>query len=220
VIHNLSREEKSRLAETEDRLRQALRADPNDVSALRTLGNICLRLSRHEEAGELLSKAVALQPRFAEARWLLVGTYVYRGDWKSALAETDTLLAGDPENCDYLDTKAYALLQLGEYEKGAAAYEALAKGRPSAETCTSWGRALKSIGRTGDAITAYRQALRHNPHYGMAWWSLAELKTFRFEAIDIESMKTALDGSGASPRNRALIQFALGRAYEDEKEYE
>ena len=82
-------------------------------------------LSRHEQAEEQLSKALELAPQFAEARWLLVGTFVYRGNWNMALSMTETLLDEDPDNCDYLDTKAYSLLQLCEFDAAASAYEFL-----------------------------------------------------------------------------------------------
>ena len=42
-----------------------------------------------------------------------------------------------------------------------------------------------------DAIAAYRRSLALNPHHGMAYWSLAELKTLRFGAADVEAMKAA-----------------------------
>jgi len=204
---------------TEESLRQWLEAHPADVEALKRLGSICLRSSRHEEAEIRLSKALALAPQFAEAHWLLVGTFVYRGNWKMAVSHTETLLAGDPDNQDYLDTKAFALLQLGEFDAAAVAYEFLLGKHPTAENWKSYGRALKVLGRTDDAVAAYRRALALKPDHAMAWWSLAELKSRRFEAQDIEAMKAALNGSGLAPRNRALIHFALGRAYEDAKQY-
>ena len=104
-----SRAERSQFGAAESSLRQRLKLHPTDVVALKLLGNLYLRSSRHEEAEEQLSKALALAPQFSEARWLLAGTFVYRGNWKMALATTETLLAEDPDNCDYLDTKAYAL---------------------------------------------------------------------------------------------------------------
>jgi len=130
------------------------------------------------------------------------------------------LLADDPGNSDYLDTKAFALLQLGKFEAAAAAYESLVGRNPTAENWMSYGRALKVLGRTDDAVAAYRQSLALNPGHGMAWWSLAELKSLRFEAPDVDAMKAALTEGALAPRNRALIQFALGRAYEDAKQYE
>jgi hypothetical protein len=39
---------------------------------------------------------------------------------------------------------------------------------------------LKTIGRQHEAIAAYRAAVAAKPDAGEAWWSLANLKTFRF----------------------------------------
>ncbi len=212
--------ERSQLGTAENSLRQWLKVHPTDVVALKLLGNVYLRLSRHEQAEEHLSKALELAPQFTEARWLLVGTFVYRGNWKMALSMTEMLLDEDPDNCDYLDTKAYSLLQLCEFDAAAAAYESLLRKHPTAENWKSYGQVLKALGRTDDAIAAYRRSLALNSHYGMAYWSLAELKTLRFEAADVEAMKEALNTSDLSARNRAQIYFALGRAYEDAKQYE
>lgn len=219
-LESLVRGERARLPAAEHALQERLKVHPTDVAARKLLGNVYLRLSRHEEAEEQLSKALALAPDFAEARWLLVGTYVYRGKWEMALANTERLLADKPEKPDYLDTKAFALLQLGEFEKGVAVYESLLRRHPTAETSTAYGRALKALGRTEDAVAAFRRSLSLKPDHGMAWWSLAELKTFRFDTADIDAMKAVLDEGDLSPRDRALIQFALGRAHEDAKDYE
>ena len=44
----------------------------------------------------------------------------------------------------------------------------------------SYGHALKTAGRSADSIAAYRRAIGMEPTLGEAYWSLANLKTFRF----------------------------------------
>src|SRR6202043_483353 len=82
-LETAPRAERSQPGTAENSLRQWLKVHPTDVVALKLLGNIYLRLSRHERAEELLSTALELAPQFTEARWLLVGTFVYRGNWRS-----------------------------------------------------------------------------------------------------------------------------------------
>lgn len=211
---------RGQLAAAEESLRQRLKDHPTDVAALTQLGKLYLRLSRHEEAEEQLSRALALAPDFTEARWLLVGTYVYRGNWSMALSTTEMLLRDDPDNCDYLDTKAFALQQLCEFDAAACAYESLCGKHPTAENWESYGRALKTLGRIGESISALRHSAALDPHHGMAWWSLAELKTCRFDLADIDCMNGALKSGELSARNRALIHFALGGAFEHEGRYD
>jgi tetratricopeptide (TPR) repeat protein len=204
----------------EGRLRAWLGAHPSDAAAHKQLGDLYFRLSRHEDAEAQFAKALELAPDFAEARWRLAGTFAYRGNWPMALSTTQALLRDDPEKAAYLDIEAYALLQLGEFEPALTRYEALLAKYPTAENWKSHGRALKAIGRTAAAVHAYRQALVLKPDYGMAWWSLAELKTFRFEPADVGAIQMALESESRSPQNRALLHFALARAYEDSQQYE
>jgi tetratricopeptide (TPR) repeat protein len=215
-----ARSEASQLSAAETSLREWLQIHPTDVFALQLLGTVYLRLSRHEEAEQQLSKALHLAPTHTEARFRLAGTLVYRGDWKRALETAEKLLEDDPDNSDYLDLKGFALLRLGEFEAAASAYRELLDSHPEAESWKSYGQALKALGRTDEAIAAYRQSVAREPNYGMGYWCLAELKTFRFEPADIETMERALEAENIGTRDRALIHFALGRGYEDADQYE
>ena len=47
------------------------------------------------------------------------------------------------------------------------------------------GNILKTEGQFDSAVLAYRESIRDNPNFGEAYWSLANLKTFRFEASEI-----------------------------------
>src|SRR5437867_5858784 len=82
----------------ESSLRERLAAHPADANAHKQLGDLYFRQSRHEEAEEQFSKALALKPDFAEARWMLAGTFAYRGKWDQALIAVRTLLEPDAEN--------------------------------------------------------------------------------------------------------------------------
>jgi hypothetical protein len=57
---------------------------------------------------------------------------------------------------------------------------------------------------------AYQRAASARPSFGDAWWSLANLKTYRFSTDEIAQMRK---GEGYH------LCFALGRALEDRKEF-
>src|SRR5205809_5142040 len=109
-LERAARGDTGQLPSAERDLREWLNGHPTDVVALQLLGNVYLRQHRHEEAEEQLSKALRRAPGFTDARWLLAGTFVYRGHWKRALAEAEKLLDDDPDKSEYLDVKAYSLL--------------------------------------------------------------------------------------------------------------
>jgi tetratricopeptide (TPR) repeat protein len=66
-----------------------------------------------------------------------------------------------------------------------------------------------------EGIEAYRKAIAFNASLGDAWWSLANLKTVKFDDADIKAMETALEAPGLTDQDRLHIQFALGKAFHD-----
>jgi tetratricopeptide (TPR) repeat protein len=83
----------------------------------------------------------------------------------------------------------------------------------------SYGHALKTVGRQGDAIAAYERAIGAAPHLGEAYWSLANLKTFRFDDAEIERMRRSLEQPDIAIDDRFHLHFALGKALEDRAAY-
>ena len=82
------------------------------------------------------------------------------------------------------------------------------------------GHVLKTIGKQDEAIASYRECIRHNPNHGETWWSLANLKTFRFTDDEIATMQAQLENENLPDEQRANFEFALGKAFEDAGDYE
>ena len=57
------------------------------------------------------------------------------------------------------------------------------------------------------------------PGLGESWWSLANLKTFRFGPQDIAQMRAQLGRTDLPDEDRLHLHFALGKALEDEGGY-
>ena len=65
-------------------------------------------------------------------------------------------------------------MQLGDYESALTLFDKILSRVPDDPvTNASKGHALKTGGRSEDAITAYRAALKSQPFYCDAWYSLA-----------------------------------------------
>src|SRR5262249_14941327 len=62
-------------------------------------------------------------------------------------------------------------------------------------------------------------ALALTPTLGEVWWSLANLKTVRFTEADIAAMESALTQPDLRDEDRFHLDFALGKAREDQKAY-
>ena len=50
---------------------------------------------------------------------------------------------------------------------------------------------------------------------GEAWWSLANLKTVKFDESDVTAMKAVLQAGELDEDDRLHLEFALGKAMHD-----
>ena len=55
---------------------------------------------------------------------------------------------------------------------------------------------------------------------GEAWWSLANLKTFRFRDDELDAMAAELEQADLPEESRLQIHNALGFAYESRKDFD
>jgi tetratricopeptide (TPR) repeat protein len=208
------------LSAAENILRAYLRTSSNDVEALRLLARIQHQRDVLDEAESLLEAALEVKPNYVAARLDYVRVLIDRQKYLRAREETDTLLRLEPGNRAYLSLYAAACVGLGEYEPAIALYrELLAASPASADLHVSLGHSLKAVGRKKEAIESYQMAAAARPSFGDAWWSLANLKTYRFSQNEIVQMRAEEAAPGTDPVDRYHLCFALGKALEDRNEF-
>ncbi len=193
--------------------------DLNDVAAMRLLADIAQRLERPEAATALLTRAAAAAPAFAPARYHLAAALHLLDRGSAAHEAIELLLASHPGIAAHHALRAAIRMQIGQEAGAIEDYAAALKLDPdNAALWHSHGHALRAVGRQAEAVAAYRHALALAPGFGEPWWSLANLKTWRFAADDIAAMRAALAAEPSS-EDRACLHFALGKALEDERLY-
>ena len=204
-----------RIAVAEPILRTRLKQAPTDVAAMRMLAEIAGRLGRYADAEALLARAVELAPGFAAARHNLALMLYRQNKAADALPHLERLLADAPDDAGLRNLHAAALGQVGEYDRAVAIWEALLAQHPDQpKAWMSYGHALKTVGRAADSADAYARAVALEPGLGEAWWSLANLKTWRFDAAQIARMQ-ALLADTLEDEDRLHLEFTLGKAAED-----
>ena len=211
----------NRIPEAEALLRAQLRRAPTDVAAIRMFAELAARLDRNEDALHLLERCLELAPGFREARrnYALVLHRCNRPE--QALAEIERLLADESQDAGNRNLKAAVLCRTGDYEQAIVIYAALLEQHPdNPKLWVSQGHALKTAGHTERAIAAYRRSLELEPSFGEVWWSLANLKTFRFNADELAVMRAQLARADLDEDDRLHLEFAVGKALEDAGEYE
>jgi len=208
------------IAKAESLLKAHLHAAPTDVPAIRMLAEVAVRVGRDDDALRLLERCLELAPGFLPARYNLAVVLHRRNEAGRAQQEIECLLAADPHNPAYRNLAAVILSRIGEYERSIAMYEELLGEYPAnAKVWLSFGHVLKTEGRQDASIDAYRKSIVLQPGFGEAYWSLANLKTFRFGEPELADMHAALGNSALGTIDRVHLHFALGKAYEDAGDY-
>lgn len=208
------------IGQAERIIRPYLLQHPQDPEAMRVLARIAIALEVLNDAQVLLEAVLELSPDYTAARYDYVQTLVKRQKHQEAQGEIAKLLAVDPQNFDYLTMAANVEVGLGRNDKALEIYAEMAKLWPKSWDVPLWqGHALKTIGEVPPAIEAYRTAARLRPDFGDAYWSLANLKTYRFTDDEIAAMRREEADETTVLEDRFHLCFALGKALEDRGEY-
>jgi tetratricopeptide (TPR) repeat protein len=108
----------------------------------------------------------------------------------------------------------------GHYERALSLYEGLLRETPQdPDLHLSVAHVLKTLGRTQEAVESYRAAVAVKPNHGEAYWSLANLKTYRFTDDELAHMRREEAAAAIRLADRYHLCFALGKALEDRREY-
>jgi tetratricopeptide (TPR) repeat protein len=198
-----------------------LQQRPTDVAAIRMFAEVAARLERYADSEKLLLRCLELAPGFAAARRNLATVLHRQYKEVAALEEVERLLAKDPHDPTCRNLKAAILGGLGRYQESIELYAGVLADYPRQEKVwLNYGHALKTAGRQEEGIAAYRRCIELAPRSGAAYWSLANLKTFRFRPEDVRAMRAQLADGRLSRDDQVQLHFALGKALEDASEYE
>ena len=112
-------------------------------------------------------------------------------------------------------------MQNGDHEKAVTLLDDILKKNPyNFSTLTSRGHAQKTLGKTDLAIESYKSAYRIKPDHGEAFFSLANLKTYRFTSQELDDMRRQVERVDLSLRDKSYFHFALAQGCEVNGEFE
>ena len=211
-----------KIPQAERLCRRFLYENPTNVTAIHLLADIAIKLDILDDAENLLERCLELAPDFHIARLNYTHVLSKREKLQQALAQVDHMLEVEPrKKFTLLITRAAIFVKMGDFERALSCYEYLLSNYPPREKITlSYAHALKTVGQQKKAIAAYRQTIELKPSFGDAYWSLANLKTFRFKDADIEAMRVEIDKSTCTLEDHFHLCFALGKALGDRQQYE
>ena len=204
------------LAPAEQMIRAFLLTQGDHPEAMRLLAKIGLARDVLDDAETLFEAVVTLAPDHRAARFEYAQTLTKRHKYAEARAQVDQLLNLDPDNFDYRSLAATAAAGLGRHDEAIVIYQAMLVQQPTSPDVHLWlAHALKSVGRVPEAIEAYHAAAAARPDFGDAYWSLANLKLYRFSDEELAHRRAAVASPATPPVDRYHLCFALGKALED-----
>jgi tetratricopeptide (TPR) repeat protein len=213
--------QEGRYLKAEAMCRQFLQANGHHVEAMRFLAEIGTKFNVLDEAEFLLESALVLEPENAGAHYDYVEVLNKRQKFAQALDEATVLRAKEPDSPQIDMLCANQNLAVGNFDTALNIYRDCAKQTPNNPAIhLTLGHALKTTGRQQDAIDAYRQAYRVKPDFGDAYWSLANLKTYRFDEAQIACMRDLEVAPTTQLVDRYHLCFALGKALEDHGQFD
>jgi tetratricopeptide (TPR) repeat protein len=190
------------------------------IEAMRLLARIGIAHKIYYDAQVLLAAVLEREPAYRAARQEYAFVLIQLHRFEEARAELATLLADDPDNRELLILQAAATVGIGEHEQALTLYRNLLSSTPAdAEAHLSIGHALKTLGQTQPAIESYQRAARVRPDFGDAYWSLANLKTYRFDDSELAQMRAAAAAPATAVVDRYHLCFAIGKALEDQGQF-
>ena len=209
-----------RVADAERLLREHVLANPDAVAALHMLGHLFIAQNRFADAEVLLTRCLELSPGFDAARFDLANALFQQQKGGEAIVHVDALVAREPGNPAYLNLLAACLGLVGEHDRVNTLYEGLLATYPKQpKIWLNYAHALRTVGRSADALSAYKRCIALAPELGDAYWGLANLKVASFSDEEVAAMEAVLTRRDLQSDDRLHLSYALGKALEDRREY-
>jgi len=210
-----------RLGVAEGICREYLKRRPHDVDAIRLLAEVGIAIGSISDAIALLERCLELAPEFHVARANYVTALSRHQRFDEALAENERLRKAQPNNLAHQVQCATTLSMAGRFEPAHSEFAKVLEQAPDNERIlTSYGHSLRYGGKGDEAIAVYLRAIEAESSAGEAYWSLANLKTFRFDDDQLANMQSQLSALTKPSEDKTHLAFAVGKALEDREDYD
>ncbi len=221
LVRGLGLQRMGKIQEAERIYRDVLLRDPDNVDALRLLAGVAMRAKQWGDAQTLLDRALEIAPDFFLG-WMDLGLAKQeQDDIDGAVVAYQRAIRLEPRKPNGYAAAATAYALAGMHDEALDFFgQALEQEPTHAGALSGVGHVLKTVGRQEEAIASYRKCVEHNPTHGESWWSLANLKTFHFTDDEVDAMLEQVESDMLADEPLANFEFALGKAFEDRKDYE
>jgi len=213
--------ELKRSEEAETVYRKALDFAPNNPDTLDNLALALKDLERLDEAADLMRRALTVESRDEKLFVHYATVLLDQHKVDEAATANERALALNANNHDAVNLAGRIAFERGDLGAALAHYRRALSLKPDlADAYNNMGNVLKELGQLHEAQNAYLQAIRLDPNIAGVYVNLADSKKFAPDDPHLEMMESlAAKSEGLSKTDRLQLDFALGKAYGDLKDY-
>ena len=214
-------ESQEKFAEAEKIYRQILTRHPDNVSAMRLWARLGIRQELYADAEVLLQQAVKLTPGFTRAWSDLCAAQMEQRKFDDLIESANRLIKLQPHSPQGHMWLGTASASAGHQQDAIESFDKVLDISPNhVGAMCGKGNACRTIGDQDGSVAAFRASIETDPLHAEAYWSLANLKTFRFEEQEVDDMLALLDDERITPEGLVHLNNALGLEFDGRKEYD
>ena len=213
--------ELKRPADADIVFRKALELNPDNPEALDSLALALKDLDLLDEAAELARRALEVKPDSDKLHFHYGAILLDQRKLDEATAAVERAIALNTDNAEAVNLMGRIAFVRGDADAALThSRRALVMKPDLAEAHHNVGNALKELGQLAGAQDAYREAIRLEPNVTGFYLNMAENKSFSPGDPDLVAMEAfAAKGERLLKAERMQLDFALGKAYADLKDY-
>tara|TARA_B100000963_G_scaffold41413_1_gene30764 strand:+ start:124 stop:2079 length:1956 start_codon:yes stop_codon:yes gene_type:complete len=201
--------------------RDFLKNHPHHIEAMRLLAKIGKELHVYDDSEFLLESCLMFDKDNFDVALDYIDVLIKRQKYAKALEEAEKLYKKDKNNLRFMIAYAVTLQQTNKQEEALELYNKILNiDKKNPEILVSKGHLQKTFGDLKGSIDSYKKSYKIDQYYGDAYWSLANLKTYKFNDEEIMQLEKMTQDEFINDNEKIYMSFALGKAFEDIGEYD
>ena len=212
----------NRLGDAERLCRYFMQQNKTHVEGMRLMAEIATRTGVFDDAEFLLETVMELAPDHIEAEVQLAHVLLRRQRFHKAHKRVKAIYERDKNPSSQVQALyASVCFGVGENDEAIKTYQEMIRVSPNdPQLRVSLAHIYNATGESPKAVDLFKQAYGLKPDFGDAFWSLANTKSYRFTGAELAAMTECVNAPSTPQIDKTQMQFALGKAYEDGKDYD
>ena len=212
----------NRLGDAERLCRYFMQQNKTHVEGMRLMAEIATRTGVFDDAEFLLETVMELAPDHIEAEIQLAHVLLRRQRFHKAHKRVAAIYERNKNPFSQVQALyASVCFGVGENDEAIKTYQEMIRVSPNdPQLRVSLAHIYNATGESPKAVDLFKQAYGLKPDFGDAFWSLANTKSYRFTEEELAAMTDRVSASSTPQIDKTQMHFALGKAYEDSKDYD